>query len=353
MKNFKITRSKVLLFVIIGSLIGLGIYRISGAIHPPVISEKIPVNVVTSVVERGNLYATSPLTGRIDPENSAAVVPMTPGEVTKVYVGLGDYVKKGQVLFTLDKGQAQTSYNAAKLSFDSAKAEFERMEILYKEGAISQQQYQGVKSQYDMARQNLSAANDGLSYATVTAPISGYITSVSISEGGLASQASPALTIADISSLKINTNVSEYLVGKIQSGDKVNILIRSLSDFPFKGTITAIAPAPALGTLTYPISISLEDDTGQVKAGMFAEIQVISEMKESVLCIPSDAVFIKSGETKVAVLQGDIPNLVTVETGLDNGTQVEIIAGLKEGDTIVISGQHYVVDGEAVNIVEE
>lgn len=352
MKNFKLTKKKIFLFIVILILLGIVTYRIAGAIKPPAATDKIPVNVITSVVEKGNIYATSPLTGRIDPNESAAVLPLAPGEVSKVYVSLGDRVEKGDILFTLDKTQAQVSYNAAKLSHDSAKAELGRMETLYKEGAISQQQYQGVKTQYDLAKQNLSAAADALSYSTVTSPISGYVTSVNISEGSLASQASPAVTVADVSSLKINTNVSEYLIGKIATGDRVDILIKSLSDNAFKGTITAISPAPALGTLTYPVTISIDDDSDQIKAGMFAEIQVVSQMKENVLCIPSDAVFIKSGETKVVTLQGNIPSLVTVVTGLDNGKQVEVVEGLKEGELIVISGQHYVIHGEPVNIVE-
>ncbi len=353
MKKFKLTGKKIFLFLLIALFLAIGIYRIAGALKPPEVAEKIPVNVVTSKVERGDIYATSPLTGRIDPEESATVLPLTPGEVTKVYVSLGDFVNKGDTLFTLDRTQAQISYNAARLSFDSAKEELNRMESLYREGAVSQQQYQGVKTQYDLAKQNLSAAADGLSYTTVSAPISGYVTSVNIYEGGLASQASPAVTIADVTSLKINTSVSEYLVGKIKPGDRVDIVIKSLRDEPYKGTITAISPAPALGTLTYPISIAVDRESDQIKAGMFAEIRVVSQMKENVLCIPSDAVFIKSGETKVAVLDGNVPSIVNVVTGLDNGSQVEIVEGLDEGDIIVVSGQHYVIDGEVVNIVDQ
>ncbi|TFG81958.1 MAG: hypothetical protein E4G74_03380 [Erysipelotrichales bacterium] len=114
-----------------------------------------------------------------------------------------------------------------------------------------------------------------------------------------------------------------------------------------------MSPAPAGSTLTYPLTIALEDETEMVKAGMFAEIQVVSDRKDDVLCIPSEAVFIKSGESRIVVLNGQIPSIVTVVTGLDNGILVEIVSGLSEGDTIVTSGQEYVVDGEEVTIARK
>ncbi|GAB1476627.1 efflux RND transporter periplasmic adaptor subunit [Bacillota bacterium] len=348
----KLSKKTVLILVAIAIVAALGIYRIAESLKPPERAETIPINIVSAVVEKGTIYATSPLTGRIDPTESAAVIPLAAGEVTGVAVSLGDYVEKGDLLFTIDKTQMQVAYNSAKLAHDSAKKEYDRITFLYNEGAVSLQQLQGVETQYNVAKQNLNAAADALSYTTVTSPISGYITSVSISEGVLVSQAAPAVTVADVSELKINASLSEYLINKVKAGDKVDIFIKTLSKEPYPGTISAISPAPALGTLTYPVTITVDDSSGDIKAGMFAEVQIVSDMKKDVICIPSDAVFIKSGESRVVVLNGNIPSVVTVETGLDNGSLVEIVKGLKSGDVIAVTGQQYVVDGEAVNITE-
>lgn len=348
----KITKKTVIIIIAIVIVAALGIYRIAESLKPPAIAEKIPVNVVSAVVEKGTIYATSPLTGRIDPVESAYVIPMAAGEVTSVAVSLGDYVKKGDLLFTIDKTQMQTTYNSAKLAHDSAKEEYDRMALLYKEGAVSLQQFQSVETQYNVARQNLRATSDALDYTTVTSPISGYITSVNISEGVLVSQAAPAVTVADVSELKINAGLSEYLINKVKIGDKVDIVIKTISPEPYPGTISAISPAPAQGTLTYPVTITVDENSGDIKAGMFAEVQIISDMKTDVICVPSDAVFIKSGESRVVVLKGDIPSIITVETGLDNGTLTEIVQGLNVGDIIAVTGQQYVVDGEPVKILD-
>lgn len=349
----KISRKRLIILVVFLAIAALSLYRIVDSSRPPAITEKTPVNVTVTTVKTGSIYSTAPLTGRIDPVESAAVVPLTSGEVTSVPVGLGDYVTKGTVLFELDKTQPATSYNQAKLAYDTARTDYDRLSLLYKEGAVSLQQYQGAQAQFNAAEQTLTAASEALSYCTVTSPIDGYITSVNVSAGSLASQAMPAVTVADVSGLEINTTVSEYLINKVKQGDIVDIYVKTLSDKPFKGTITAVSPAPAVGILTYPITIELDDPDDVVKAGMFAEVQIVSDKKEGVLCIPSDAVFIKEGEPKVAVLNGNIPTLITVKTGLDNGTMVEIQSGLNEGDTIVVSGQQYIIEGEAVNIVNE
>jgi RND family efflux transporter MFP subunit len=346
-----ISKKKLILILIIIIAVALGIYRVIDSLQPPAVAEKIPVNVTVAPVEINSIYATSPISGRIDPIETASIVPMIAGEVTSVFVSLGDYVTKDTVLFELDKTQSSTSYNQAKLAYDSAKNDYDRMSLLYNEGAVSLQQYQGAQTQFNLSKQNLTAASNALSYSTVKSPIDGFITSVNISVGGLASQAMPAVTVANVSELEINTSISEYLISRVKTGSTVDIYVKTLSQKPFSGTITAISPAPATGTLTYPITISVMDPEGVLKAGMFAEIQIVSDSKEDVLCIPSDAVFIKSGETKVAVINGDIPTLVTVTTGLDNGTLVEITSGLEVGDLIVVSGQQYVIEGESVNII--
>ena len=346
------SKKKIIIAIAILVVIVISVFRIIEAFQPDKIAEKAPVSVTVDTVEIDTIYATSPLTGKIDPVESASIVPMIAGQVTSVHVKMGDYVEKGALLFELDGTQSAVAYNQAKIAHDTAKTNFDRTASLYKEGAISLQTYQNAQAQYYAAAQSLTAAADAFSYTRVTSPINGYVTSMNVAVGTLASQASPAVTIADVSSLEINTSISEYLIGKVKQGDPVEIYISTLSETAYKGTISALSPAPAAGTLTYPATISVENPKGEIKAGMFAEIQIVSAKKENVLCIPSEAVFMKSGESKVATLSGEMPKLVTVSTGLDNGTTVEIISGLKAGDLIIVTGQQFVVEGEAVKVVE-
>jgi multidrug efflux pump subunit AcrA (membrane-fusion protein) len=124
-------------------------------------------------------------------------------------------------------------------------------------------------------------------------------------------------------------------------------------DEVFTGTITAFSPIPSLGTLTYPLTITM-DPSEELFAGMFAEVRLVSDQVQNALCIPSEAVIIKNGIPVVVVLDAEyVPEFKEITIGIDNGNNVEILSGLAEGDVVVYSGQHYVIPGVLVNVAED
>lgn len=390
-----LNKKKLLLAIIAAALIFIAVLRLIDAFKPAVISEIPPVNVKITKAQMGSLHTTAPLTGRIRAKDEIAVIPLATGEVTYVNVKIGDYVKKGTLLFSIDSTQAQNNVNQSQAAMDNAQAgvkqaqvaydqailglenasyTYNSMKSLYDAGAVSLQQFLQAELQYKntvngiaAAEASLNAAKSGVKTAQaavssaedvmanyiVTAPISAYITSVNVSVGSLAASSSPAITMANLDELEIQTTISEYLAGKLRQGDKVDIYIKSLSDKPFPGTVQALSPAPTMGMLTYPVTISVDAPKDTVKAGMFAEIQIISDKKDNVLRIPSSSVLIKGGQSTVATLdKKNIPTLKIVTTGLDSGEWVEIVAGLTEGEIVVVSGQEYISEGIAVKIVK-
>ncbi|MDR1571402.1 MAG: efflux RND transporter periplasmic adaptor subunit, partial [Clostridiales Family XIII bacterium] len=312
-----------------------------------------PVNVRVDVAALSDLSVSSLLTGRLEAVDEAQVFPKVPGEVTRVYVELGGRVSKGSPLFELDKTQMATALNQARLSLDDATTNLERMTALYSEGAIPLQTYEQAQSAVSMARESYTAASDAYGNASITAPISGYVTSVNVAAGGIASQAVPAVTISNIDRLEISANLSENMINKVRVGDSVDVLVKSVSDTPFSGAITALAPAPAAGSLTYPIIITLENPGDSLKPGMFSEVSIVTDRLEGVLAIPSKSVMIKSGRQTVATIGADGQVVFRdVVTGVDNGVTVEIREGLAEGERVVVEGQAYVDETSRVNIVE-
>ena len=349
-------RSKIGLIIIVLAVLFILVLlaiRISSNFKTPEIAEEAPVNVKIAEAQLLSIYATTPVSGRIQPIDEVVIMPLASGEVTRVYVKMGDKVNKGTLLFEIDKAQMATTLNQAREGYNAAETAYNRMSALYSEGAVSLQVYEQAQTQYATARESYNAASNAYNNCTVKSPISGYLTSLSVTAGSLAAPGSPAATVADISELKINTSVSEYLAPKLKPGDYVEIRIATLGDQIYDGVITAVSPAPAAGGLTYPVSISVNDESGDVMAGMFAEISIVSDEKDKVLCIPSDAVIVKSGRPIVVVIEnGDIPKYKEVTTGIDNGEYVEITSGINSGETIVTAGQQYVKEGVAVNIVE-
>nr|WP_315022770.1 efflux RND transporter periplasmic adaptor subunit [uncultured Aminipila sp.] len=345
--------NKVITIIAAIFIIGLVIFRIVTSMAAPETEQESAVNVKTALAEKMSINTTSPITGRVEPIEEVSIVPLASGEITAVYVEIGDKVSKGMTLFQIDGTQLSTTYNQAKEGLNVAKSSYDRISTLYKEGAVSYQDYEQAQAAYLNAQQTFTAAGDAYSNCTVTSPINGYVTSKNIAVGSIASPAAPAMTVADVSKLQINTNVSEYIVNDLKVGDTVDVYISTLGKDAYKGVIEAISPAPAAGDLTYPIKISISDDAGQIKAGMFAEIRIISSEKEDTLCVPSDSVIMKNGTSVVVTLEkGSVPKYNEVTTGIDNGKYVEILSGIKEGETIVISGQQYVTEGTPVNITK-
>jgi len=228
------------------------------------------------------------------------------------------------------------------------------------EGAISKIQYEQTELLYNTALQGLNQSTTGLNSAQdaldnhqIRSPIDGYVTSVNINVGELASQGIASMTIANIEKVQIETSVSEQLINKININDNVMVKITSISETPFEGTITALSPAPAKNTLTYPLKVSLNNQDSLIKSGMFAEVIIVSEKRENVVAIPSDATLVKTGKTVVATINEDnTVRFVPITLGLDNGTYAEITEGLSEDDIIVVEGQQYLNDDSKVNVVE-
>lgn len=346
------TPQKILLIAAV-LMVSVGIYRIVDVLTAPAQKEEPPVNVTISEVEIGSIFTTAPVTGRIAPANEAVIIPLASGKITSVDVSLGDYVEKGTVLFEIDKTQIAASYSQATAAFQAAKTAYNAMSTLYAEGAVSRSDYESAKSAYTAAQAAATIAGEAYNNCSPATPISGYVTSLNVSLGNVAAAGTVAATIADTSSLKIDADVSEYLIGNIAVGDEVKIVVGTLGDTAYSGEITALSPAPAAGSLTYPITVTVTDQRSDIKAGMFAEVQIVSESKDRVIIIPSDSVVIKSGKSLVATVDEDnIPIYKEVITGIDNGEYVEIKAGLQSGEKIITSGQQYIKEGQAVNVVE-
>ncbi|MDO4481114.1 MAG: efflux RND transporter periplasmic adaptor subunit [Bacillota bacterium] len=308
------------------------------------------INVKTAVAEIGDIYLESPVTAKLEAKEEVAVVPLAAGKVTSVGVKVGDYVKQGTVLFKIDDTQIQSSITQAREACELARTTFERIEYLYSEGVVSQQDYESTKAQYTNAELAYSSALESASYYTVTAPISGYVTVMDVSVGSVAGQ-SMAAAIADTSQLVINAKVAENLAGKINVGDRVDIYVSSLNK-TFGGSVTTASKVPSIGTVTYPVTISVNDPENELMAGMFAEVRIKTAQEASALIVPSESVIVKGGETIVVTLDGNIPEFNPVEVGIDNGEYAEILSGIKAGDVIVVAGQHYVEEGKEVRIVE-
>jgi RND family efflux transporter MFP subunit len=323
-------------------------------------SDKSETVVTTAVVEKRDMGSLVQATGIIKPKVGAEVKvgARITGKVEHLYANIGDRVKKGQILVRLEQDdlkarsdQAEAAYLEAKAAFDKAKIDLERDKPLAKEGYIAQQNIDVLQNVYDMANARVLKAKADqdyakaqLSYATITAPISGTIASVTTQQGETVAaglNAPTFITIIDLNKLEVNAYIDETDVGKIGVGQEALFTVDTFADKDFKGKVTAIYPRAVLqeNVVNYITLISIENSEGKLKPDMTANVTITLKKKKGVLAIPGAAV-VREGGKKYVMLQAKDGKATRreVKTGWKEGTYLEITSGLKEGDTVLISG---------------
>lgn len=196
----------------------------------------------------------------------------------------------------------------------------------------------------------ISILRSTLNDTAVKAPISGVITAKNISETNMVSAQSAPFVIEDMSKVTVDVNVSEKLINVIKQGDKVDVTIDAAEGKNIQGRIKSITPS-ADTTKTYPVKIEIDNADGTIKPGMFAKIHFVESEKKGTIVVPRNTVLENETEKYVFVIEDGKAVKKTVETGIDNGDQIEIISGVDFGENIIVKGQSYVTDGDEVNVV--
>ncbi|RNB80627.1 efflux RND transporter periplasmic adaptor subunit [Brevibacillus nitrificans] len=369
----------------------------------------VPVQIDT--VKRGSVGASAGVTGKLAPSETVEVTPKANGKISMVHVKLGQQVQKGAVLFTMDQTdlanavkEAQASYELAAASLqqsktntaqslqqaqsglisaqqarNDAKRDYERLAALFNQGAVSAQQLEQAKavlvneqSAYDTAKQTLATAKQKtgvavteasveqarvalenarqqLGNAVIAAPISGTISEVHGSAGEMASPQSAVVTIVDTDPLIAKTNLSEKDMATVKTGDLVHVSLTATGQ-SLQGTVTAISPVMNPDLRAYPVEISLANRDDRLKADMVVNIQFGQQQSAQSLVISRKAVFEENGKQYVYRLDQLTAKKVEVKTGVQTSDAVEILAGVKEGEQIVVRGQTLLKDGATVQI---
>jgi len=297
---------------------------------------------------------TITLGGLTAAENTVNVIAKVSGmeQIQAVNVKVGDKVQAGQVLAQLDNETASINMSNAQLAYDNAYTNYENAKQLFELGAVSQSDLNQLKMAYENANNSLRQAQMAMSYATVTAPISGTVTMVNANVGSYATASAPMFEIANVDTLEISTGINEQNVSKIKIGQEVLLKINSVSEQWMSGTITEISKVMNSQTKSYPVTIAMSNKDDALVAGMYAEVQVVVDRAEDVLVIPVDAIVYKEAKPVAFLAQPDGTVKETALTlGINDGDYYVVTKGLKAGDQIVVKGNGNLVEGEAVTII--
>ena len=288
--------------------------------------------------------------GTFEPKQELDFLSENAGRVTKIYVDEGDRVSKGQVLAHIDAEIINTDRETAQATLENAIRDEARYASSFKTGGVTQQQLDQVKLATKNARLRLQSSARKVSDANIKSPINGIVNKRYIEVGAfVTAQGTQLFELVDVSKLKLKVNVNEGQVANLNVGDRVQIKSNVFPADNFSGKITFIA-AKADATLNFPIDIEVENNhKNTIKAGMYGTAIFKFPAQAPTITIPRGSFVGSVSSNQIFVLEnGNKAKIRKVIAGRIINDQVEIIEGLKEGETVIISGQINLVDGSDV-----
>lgn len=335
----------------------------------------------TSVAHRENITTTVTATGTVEPADTVTVGTQVSGIIDKIYVDYNSIVKKGQIIAELDKSTLEADLMAGKANADATAAEvkyqeanYNRTKKLFEQKVISENEmelaeynYSTAKANYDKAKADLLKLERNLGYATITSPIDGIVLSRSVEEGQTvaSSYSTPTLfTIAEnLSSMVVIADVDEADIGGVKNSQDVSFTVDAFPDDVFHGKVSQIrlSPTTSSSVVTYEVVITVNNDDLKLMPGLTATVTIITNNAENAICVPREAFDFQpifndndniapkpnialGKDSSILFIKSDGQiRPVIVKTGIKTTTKQEILSGISEGDSVVIS-QHTAVE---------
>ncbi|MBF1229925.1 MAG: efflux RND transporter periplasmic adaptor subunit [Haemophilus parainfluenzae] len=358
-------------------------------------NSKQETTYLTESVTRGNVEKTVIASGSVESVNEVDVGAQASGKITKLYVKLGQEIKKGEMIADIDsttqintlntKKAALVSYQAQlkakKTAYDVALSSYNRLSKLYTQKATSLDSVNTAKSTLDNAKAEVEAveanikqaeievntAETNVGYTKITAPMDGTVISVPVSEGQTvnANQTTPTIvTIADLSKMKIKPEISEGDITKVKAGQEVSFTILSDSQTVYHSVIDSVDPAntttsdssstsslsssssSTTSAIYYYANVLIDNPDRTLRIGMTTENNIKIANAKDVLLVSNMAIQKRDGKSFVNVLNDkNQPEPREVEIGVQNDFKTEIKSGLNEGEKVIVS---QVANGEQV-----
>ena len=287
-------------------------------------------------------------TGLVEAQVVNNIAPQQPLRIKEIRVDVGDRVKKGQLLVTLDN----SSLVQAKAQLDNAKKEWERTNELYEFGGASKSEWDSRRLQYEVAQ---TAYNNLVENTKLISPISGVVTARNYDKGDMYSGAQPVLVIAQIKPVKIMINVSEPYFAKVKKGMEVYVTLDAYGEEVFKGKVARVYPTINQATHTFQVEVMLPNANERVRPGMFARVTLPYGKKNRVV-IPDQAVqkLLGSGDRYVYIYNPADATVrySKVELGRRLDNEFEVLSGVKSGEVVVTKGHLGLTNGCKAELVK-
>ncbi|GAB1463509.1 efflux RND transporter periplasmic adaptor subunit [Pedobacter sp.] len=311
------------------------------------------VAVKIANVERKEINLDFTANGTFAPNKELEFSAENSGRVSKVFVEEGSKVSVGTVLARIDAEILNTDRETAEATYQNAVKDLTRYESSFKTGGVTQQQLDQAKLAAENAKLRLQQQQRKLSDANIRSSINGVVNKKMVEVGAVVAPGTKLFELVDVSKLKLKVNVNEGQVANLKIGDVVQIQSSVFPDEKFTGKVTFIA-AKADENLNFPIEVEVANNIkNSLRAGMYGTALFKFPKQAPAILVPRTSFVGSVSSNEVYVLNKDNKaETRKVVSGRILGENVEILKGLKEGETVIISGQINLTEGTPVTIIK-
>jgi RND family efflux transporter MFP subunit len=310
--------------------------------RPP--QEKLaPARVTLQAVGEGTRLASEEVVGTVRAKLRAVIEAKLSGRIEQLPVTVGQHVKTGDLLAQLHAEESGAKRDQAVAMREQADSDLKRFTTLLQQEAVTRAEFDAVQARQRVAQAAVTEAEAMLGYARVTAPFEGVITRKYADVGDLASPGRPLLEMDDPTRLRLEADVPESLLEKLQPGGKLPVRIAT-RDQDLSATVAEIAPSSDPNSRTFLVKLDLPSEPG-LRVGQFGRV-FVPLGEASALRVPASAVVQRGQLELVFVLADGRAQLRLVKTGKRVGNEVELASGLQPGEKVVVEGAAGLVEGQ-------
>jgi RND family efflux transporter MFP subunit len=324
---------------------------------------------VTVATPGGHAEGGIGVSGKIEAVQTANISTRIMGTITRIYVKVGDRVRKGQLLATISsqdiqakKAQTSAAIAEAEANVKNAQKDFERYSNLYNRQSATAKELDNVTLQYNAARARLEAATQVrnevsamMAYSSLTAPFDGVVTQKLADEGNMANPGMPVLTVEQTTQLQVSATVSESDINLLKKGDKAQVEIKAIGK-TVECTISEISPSSQFTGGQYFVKLAIpEKEKRDLYAGMYVNVfipvnsAVAKKDNSNAVLVPAASLVNKDQLTGLYTISSNNTALLRwIRTGKTFGDKIEVLSGLAQNEKFIVSAEGNLYNGAPV-----
>ena len=339
------------------------------AAETPKAEEELPLEVTAVHPLRGEIYRYINLPGEVRPLYQVTLFAKVDGYLDTLTVDKGDSVKAGDLIADIDVPQLRANLVKYKAEVELAEAEFKQISeaptnhltnASPSELQEGQNRISVAKGKLDVAKANLQYTESMLSYARVTAPFDGIITKRYVDPGAYipvpnaadTPEAAAIVNLTDFKTLRLQVAVPETEVPHIKLGQPIRWTTDDYPGKAFDGTVTRAYWALEAATRTMLTEVQMTNFEMLLRPGMLVNAKIGLEKKEDALLLPAGAVLKEKTGTFVFIVDGSKARKEAVQTGFNDGTNIEIVTGIQSTNLAILPAQQPLRDNQPIKFVE-